>query len=181
LQNNGLILFATGRDRPGIVDRIAGLAYRSGANLEDSRMAVLGGEFALVVLLTGSPDALGKVRSGMPEIAGELGLTVHFKETTAGPEARRLPGPHLRYRVQGVSMDHPGIVHKVTHVLAQNGVNVARLDTSLSNAPVTGTPVFSIEIEVEVPASLPLSSLRAQLQKVADEENIDLDLRAVEG
>jgi glycine cleavage system regulatory protein len=68
----------------------------------------------------------------------------------------------------------------VTRVLAQHGVNVARLDTSLSNAPVTGAPVFSLQIEVEVPASLPATRLRAELEKVAEAENIDLELRPLD-
>jgi glycine cleavage system transcriptional repressor len=162
------------------VDRIAGLAFESGGNLEDSRMAILGGEFALVVLVSGRTEDLERVKAGLPALADELELTVQLKDTTAGPEVRKHVQPHLRYRVHGVAMDHPGIVHKVTHVLAQNGVNVARLDTSLSNAPVTGTPVFSLEIEVEVPAHVPATSLRAQLQEVAEAENIDLELKALD-
>ena len=179
MNRNALIVFATGRDRPGIVEKFAGLAFQAGVNLEDSRMAILGGEFALIVLLTGRGEDLSKVRSGLPQLAAELDLTVQAKDTTVGPEARKQTEPHLRYRVRGVAMDHPGIVHRVTRVLAANRVNVASLDTSLSNAPVTGAPVFSMEMEVEVPASVPLNSLRAQLLKVADDENIDLDLGAV--
>ena len=49
MQHNALILLATGRDRPGIVDRISGLIFAAGCNLEDSRMGILGGEFSLMV------------------------------------------------------------------------------------------------------------------------------------
>ncbi len=45
----GLIISAIGRDRPGIVDRLSGAIFRNGCNLEDSRMAILGGEFALAL------------------------------------------------------------------------------------------------------------------------------------
>lgn len=180
MRRDALIVFATGQDRPGIVDRIAGLAFESGANLEDSRMAILGGEFALVVLVSGRPEELERVKAGLPGLADELELTVQLKDTASGPEVRKHVQPHLRYRVRGVAMDHPGIVHKVTHVLAQNGINVARLDTSLCNAPVTGTPVFSLEIEVEVPAHVSAMSLRAQLQEVAEAEDIDLELKALD-
>jgi glycine cleavage system transcriptional repressor len=116
----------------------------------------------------------------MSALARELDLTVQFKETRTGPDVRRHVEPHIPYRIHGVAMDHPGIVHKVTHMLAENRVNVARLDTSLSNAPVSGTPIFSLQMEVEVPASLSVSSLRAKLQQVAEAENIDLELRAAE-
>jgi len=175
---NALILLATGKDRPGIVDRISGHVFESGCNLEDSRMAILGGEFALIALLTGRVEGLEKVQSGIPRIARELDLTVQFKATTAGPQARRGAVPSLSYRIHAVAMDHPGIVHGITRILSRHGVNVARLDSSLSSAPVTGTPVFAVELEVEVPTEVLVASLRSELQRFAEEENIDLELRA---
>lgn len=179
MTRNALIVFATGRDRPGIVDRVAGLAYEAGANLEDSRMAILGGEFAMIALFTGGPPQLASVEREIAELGRELELTTQFKPTMAGPDARRPETPQIAYRLHAVSIDHPGIVHKVTHVLAKHGVNVARLDTSLSNAPVTGTPVFSLELEIEIPATIPVGSLRSELRELGDRENIDLDLHAI--
>ncbi len=177
MPRTALIIFATGRDRPGIVDRITGLAYEAGANLEDSRMAVLGGEFALVALVTGRPEDLARVRDGTTAAARELDLTVQYKDTTAGPDARAHAEPHVPCSIRGVSIDHPGIVHKISRVLAQHGVNVSRLDTSLSHAPVSGAPMFSLDIDAEVPVSLPIVQLRARLQEVAERENIDLEVR----
>jgi glycine cleavage system transcriptional repressor len=179
MSRNALLLLATGRDRPGIVDRLTGLIYEAGGNLEDSRMAILGGEFALIVLVTGSPADLEKVERELPRLAKELELTLQVKKTVAGPEARRGAAPSLCYRIHAVAMDHPGIVHKVTRVLAEHGVNVAKLDTSLANAPVSGAPVFSLDIEAEVPVDLPLVALRGQLERLAEAENIDLDVRVV--
>ena len=174
----GLIISALGRDQPGIVDRISGVIFNQGCNLEDSRMAILGGEFAFMVLVGGSGDRLAEVRRRVEAICGELELTALFKATligASGPEAReRIP-----YRVTAVAMDHPGIVHRITHVLAQHGVNVASLETRLSNAPVTGAPIFSLEMEAQVPADLPIARLRETLRQLSDAENIDLEMRAV--
>ncbi|MBI4604166.1 MAG: glycine cleavage system protein R [Planctomycetes bacterium] len=179
MAQNALILLATGRDRPGIVGRVSGLIYDAGCNLEDSRMAILGGEFALIVLTTGSSEGLARVRQGMPALAKDLGLTVQLKETVAGRETRRGAAPSIPFKIKAVAMDdHPGIVHKLTHILAAREVNVARLDTSLSNAPGTGTPVFSIDLEAEVPTDVSVAALRSELLRFAEEENIDLEMRA---
>lgn len=180
MPRNALILFAIGRDRPGIVDRITGLIYEAGCNLEDSRMSILGGEFALIILLTGRPEGLRKVTEELPVLAEGLELSVKFKETVAGPEARKGVAPAIRYRIRAVAMDHPGIVHKVSHILSQYRVNVARLDTSLCFAPVTGAPIFSLEIEAEVPGDVPVAALRGQLLHLAEDENIDLEMKAEE-
>jgi glycine cleavage system transcriptional repressor len=177
MPHNALILLATGRDRPGIVDRISGLVYNAGCNLEDSRMALLGGEFALIVLFTGSTKELQEVREGVSPMAEELDLTVQLKETVAGPEARQGRTPAVHYRLHAVAMDHPGIVHKLTRVLSEYQVNVARLDTTLSNAPVSGAPIFSIEMETEVPTDVAVTALRRHLARFAEAENIDLEFR----
>jgi glycine cleavage system transcriptional repressor len=172
---NSLLLLATGPDRPGIVDRVTRHIYESGCNLEDSRMALLGGEFALMVLLTGGPENLRRVEEGLGAVARELGLTVQLK-----PAAARAAGAGgILYRVTAVALDHPGIVHKLSSVLAAHRANVVRLDTTLGHAPVSGAPVFSLEMEVEVPADLALGQLRAHLMEAAAAENIDLELRAL--
>ncbi len=47
------ILSAVGRDRPGLVADLAQLVYDCEANLEDSRMTILGNEFAAILLCSG--------------------------------------------------------------------------------------------------------------------------------
>ena len=180
MSRNALIIFATGLDRPGIVDRMAGLAYESGCNLEDSRMAILGEDFALIVLVAGLQEDLSRLKKGLEPLSRELGLTIQVKDTVAGSRARTSSEPAIRYRIHAVAMDHPGILHKLTHVLSAHRVNVASCDTSLCNAPVTGTPVFSVRIDAEVPAGVAISVLRKELAQVAEAENVDLELRAAE-
>ena len=177
MSNEAFIVLATGRDRAGIVERISGAIYDSGCNLEDSRMSILGGEFALIVLVAGPSENVTKAREDLESIADELGLTMQLKPTALpdGDAVRALP-----YRLQAIAMDHPGIVHKVTRLLSRRGVNVARLDTRLSHAPVTGTPIFSLELEAQIPVDLSVPRLRTELQQLAEEENIDIELRAAE-
>ena len=43
------------------MSEIASAIHTAGANLEDSRMAILGGEFALLLLLSGSEAAAASV------------------------------------------------------------------------------------------------------------------------
>jgi glycine cleavage system transcriptional repressor len=50
-----LALSALGRDRPGIVAEVTGVLVEHGVNVEDSRMAILRGEFAMVLVL-GAPE-----------------------------------------------------------------------------------------------------------------------------
>ncbi len=174
----GLIISSLGEDRPGIVDRVTGLIHESGGNLEDSRMAILGGKFSLMVLVTGPQDALNKLQETLPQEADALGLILQVHETEVDDGNQEIKGPQLAYKLRAVSLDHPGIVHRISHVLANHQVNVAGLETRLSLAPTTGTPIFSLNLEAQVPAELSISKLRDALEKLADEHNLDLELKA---
>jgi len=71
-----LVLTAVGPDRPGLVNRISSLIHEASANLEDSRMAILGGEFALLVLVSGTDAAVARVEQEAVRLEPELGLKV---------------------------------------------------------------------------------------------------------
>ncbi len=175
MKRPGLLLLAAGDDRPGIVDSISGLVYRAGCNLEDSRMSVLGGAFALMVLVTGTEEQLARLEEDVRELGKDLRLTVESKRTDAARVPAKERGQGAVCRIRAVSMDHPGIVHKLTRVLAEEGVNVQSLDTAVNPAPTTGTPMFSLVLDAEVPSSVDLAVLRGRLLRLGEEEGIDLE------
>ena len=59
--SNQLVIAAIGEDRPGLVDSLAGWILDSGCNIADSRMTVLGGEFAVLLLIEGQWNSLAKL------------------------------------------------------------------------------------------------------------------------
>ncbi len=179
MAREAIILLAAGTDRPGIVDRISGAIFDASCNLEDSRMSILGGEFALMVLVTGTNDGLASLRSRLEPIASELGLVCDVKPA-ASPDSETDAAAAIPYRLHAVAMDHPGIVHKITHFLKERDVNVASLESRVSHAPSTGTPVFSLELEIHVPADQSIARLRSEVQALAEEDNIDITLDAAD-
>jgi glycine cleavage system transcriptional repressor len=169
-----MVLTAVGPDRQGLVQRFSEAIRDAGANLEDSRMAILGGEFALIVLLSGSGDALGKVEQMLPALGDATGLSVTLK-----PTARPLGGGEfLAYRIRISGVDHPGIVSHVSRLLANKGVNVAHLDSRVGYAPLSGTPMFVLNAELQVPAKLGLGELRREMAQLCDTENLDFLLES---
>ena len=168
------VITAVGSDRPGLVSALSRLIHEANANLEDSRMAVLGGEFAIVVLYSGDEAAVAKVKETAKAAESELGLTLFFKSTQ-----RNAPSGDARaYRLQVSGLDHPGIVHHITGILARHEVNVDSLDTEVVYAPMAGTPTFVMRANLRVPGSVPIARLRDALCDQCDEENLDLLLEA---
>lgn len=169
-----LVLTAVGPDRPGLVSEIASAIHGAGANLEDSRMAILGGEFALLLLLSGPEAAAAAVEKTAGPLGERLGLRVLSKRTARGQHRDFLP-----YRISVTGFDRPGIVLKISEILARRGVNVASLESRLAYAPLSGTPMFVLEAELQVPSEVALAELRRELSAQCDEENLDLSLESV--
>jgi glycine cleavage system transcriptional repressor len=169
-----LVITAVGPDRAGIVSELSGLIHGLGANLEDSRMALLGGEFALLLLVAGTEAVLGRVEARLAESEASLGLKLQAKRTSA----TRAPKSVLPYRIRVSGFDRPGIVQTVTSLLARRGVNLTALESRLAHAPHSGTPLFVLEADLDVPSELALSDLRRELASKCDEENLDVSLEA---
>src|SRR5512135_2025222 len=102
-ENDCLVITASGEDRVGLVDRLSSRIAESGCNIEESRMAVLGGQFALIMLLSGPWHALSRLEGQMESLGESLGLSVIHKRTR---KKERLQ-PAIPYTVDVVAMDHP--------------------------------------------------------------------------
>src|ERR1044072_6419761 len=83
-----LVLTAIGTDRPGLVSNLTAVLAERGANVADSRMAVLGGEFALIMLVSGPPETIALLRREVAVVAEGLGLELLLKDTRS-PAAHR--------------------------------------------------------------------------------------------
>jgi glycine cleavage system transcriptional repressor len=169
-----MVFTAVGPDRPGLVNEISSAIHAGGANLEDSRMAILGGEFALILLLSGTPDALGRVKEAGAELEGRLGLRCLLKDTTT-PSGL---GDHLFYRLRLTGVDRPGIVQAIASLVASRGINFASLESRVTYAPLSGTPMFVLEAGLQVPSRLDLAALRAEIARRCEEENLDFTLES---
>jgi len=169
------VLTAIGKDKPGLVDAISRYILKCDCNIEDSRMAILGGEFAMLILVDGQDGAIDHLLHGASEEGSKVGLAIQARRT-AEPGEGALSGT-IPYRLDAYSLDHPGIVQRVAHFLAERQVNIRALDTRLSFAPHTGQPLFSLHATLEVPTRENLKDLRQGLGTIGAEENIDIEIR----
>jgi glycine cleavage system transcriptional repressor len=168
------VLTAVGRDRPGLVEKISALLLVAGANLEDSRMAILGGEFALILLFSGPDTAVSTVAQQSEVLAKQLDLRITLSKT----EPRTQKGEFLLYALEVGGVDRPGIVARVSALLAGHEINVAALESRVTYAPLSGTPMFQLRADLEVPSRIGLSRLRAQLGELCEDENLDFWLES---
>lgn len=172
VDKENLILTAVGPDRVGLVEKISEYVLEHGCNIEDSKMAVFCGEFALILLISGEGHQLLKIANTYNELAAQTRLNIWIKS----PSKKEPEEPSLPYRLIVSCMDHPGVVYKLSSILSQLGINIESMETKTYAAPVSGTSIFRLEALVSVPAKLNITALRARLEGFAREENVDFEL-----
>jgi glycine cleavage system transcriptional repressor len=170
-----LVLSALGPDRPGLVAEVTEYLVEHGVNVEDSRMAVLGGEFGIIVLVSGPARAVAAVESEQGALASRTGLSLMLRRTKSPEEHRR--AAVIPCIVTADAIDQEGIVRAVARALHRVGVNIVSLETTAYEAPVTGSPLFRLEAHVDVPQATGMAKVRKAMDEVAEAENLDIQVR----
>lgn len=163
------VISALGKDRPGIINDLSKAVLDSGCNVEDSRMTVLGGEFALIQMVSGHWSAITRLERLLPALEKKLDLTLQSRHT----EPRASTQERLPYTVDVVTMDHPGIVHQVADFFASRGINIEEMGSWTYPAAHTGTPMFSLSLTVSIPAEVHIGRLRDEFTGFCDNLNLD--------
>lgn len=170
-----IVLTLTGKDKIGLVDQVTSLVVKRNGNVESSRMAHLGGEFAMLMLVK-APDAdVSNLDKDFQALRGE-GYQVALVQTD--DEGRKYAG-WLPYEIEVTGADHEGIIHEISHHLASQGINIESMDTSSAPAPMSGTPLFTMKGVVLVPPKLNFNSWSEALEEVGDKLNVSVKVEVV--
>lgn len=169
-----VLLTAAGRDRPGIVAAVSGVLFEKGCNIEDSTMARLGGEFAIMLMVRLSE---GLTREGLEADLGPIGQRFGLMMQLSDVPAERAveSGPATpRYIVHVYGADKKGIVAGVTRHLADRGANIANLTTQVIRHE---QPLYVMLIEVELPADLDPGQLGEELAELGGRIDVEITVR----
>jgi glycine cleavage system transcriptional repressor len=173
-----LIITLTGPDRIGFVESVTKLIVAHDANVEKSRMARLGGEFAMLMLVTVAENNMGSMRETVTKLQDD-GYQVTTRETA--PEDSSKYAGWLPYEIEVNGADNEGIIHNITRYLADRGIDIETLNTGTVHAPMSGTPLFTMNAIVLVPKKLSLIELRAELETLGDKLNVDTEVTPYTG
>jgi glycine cleavage system transcriptional repressor len=170
-----IVLTLTGRDKVGIVENVTSVIAKRGGNVESSRMARLGGEFAMLMLVTVSDKEFANLDQDFQQLRGE-GYQVSVLQTE--DDSKKYTG-WLPYEIEVTGADHEGIIHDISHHLATQGINIENMDTSSAPAPMSGTPLFMMKGVVLVPPKLNFHAWSNALDEIGDKLNVTVKVGVV--
>jgi glycine cleavage system transcriptional repressor len=166
-----------GKDRTGIVSGIAEALFRLGCNIADSSCTMLAGEFAVILIISHEkPFSKSRLHDELKPVCDGLGMSLAVR-TLHADEIARLEtwGEICLISVYGA--DQPGIVYRVTHELAERGVNITDLNTKLIGTP--DDPVYVMMLEASLPEGQTPEELEALLGDMKKELNVEIGVRVV--
>ncbi len=170
-----IVLSAVGTDRPGVVKDLSKAILDCGGNIEESGMAALGAEFAVLLLISGNWHTLTKLEKALDGLTEKDGLAITIRKTgERGDQVNCIP-----YGVDVVCLDQPGIVFHLSEFFAVRDIEIADLATRRYAAAHTGAPMFSVQMTVNIPGSAPIAQLRDDFLDLCEQLNLDSILEPV--
>ena len=165
-----------GRDRPGIVSQVTEILYRLGCNIADSSCSILGGQFAMILIISHPActdrESFGDAFAPLEE----SGLSVFLRTLKPGGEKHpKMEGEICMISVYG--SDKPGIVYRVTRELGERGVNITDLNTKLVGSEAR--PVYVMMIEAVLPPGLSEEEIAGIMDGLKEEMQVDISVRSI--
>lgn len=167
-----LVLTVIGDDRAGLVSSLADVIASYGGNWEESQMAELAGKFAGIVVVTIPPERFDAFLSATRTLEGLLEVSVH----TGAHDRAKADQESTGLTLAILGNDRPGIVHELSTVLSTHGLSIERMTTNTREAPMAGGLLFEATIDVRVPPQLDFADIRAELERIAAELVVDLEI-----
>ncbi len=166
-----LILTLIGPDRPGIVESVAEAVAANGGNWAESRMAHLAGRFAGVLRVEVPPSRV-EALEGALRVLEAAGLQLVVERGEGPPQ----PQPWRAMDIELLGLDRPGLVRQISELLAQQQINIEELGTDRTSAPMSGETLFRARLRVHVPEAVPVADLRRQLERLAGDLMVEIQL-----
>jgi glycine cleavage system transcriptional repressor len=162
---------AIGEDKPGIVAKVTEILFKNGFNIEDSSMTRLNNEFTIMLIVKGD-KGLEHLKQEFSQLEKE-GLTIIIKEVSEdviNKPRKKLP----IFNIAVYGSDKPGIVYKVSKLLADKGINISDLRTEKVNS------LYIMFIESEFPEEVDILEFNREIEKLKQELDVDIKIENVE-
>ncbi len=171
-----VVITLTGHDRVGLVEQVTGILLRFDGNVESSRMARLGGEFAMLALISLPEKQLPLLEAGLLELVTQ-GFKVTSSPTSSSSQSELTD--ELFYQIDVKGADHEGIIHQVAQHLRKYGINIETADTDVIKAPMSGTPFFNMTASIAVPHDVGNTNWISDLDDVAHQLDVDIQITRI--
>ncbi len=163
---NRIIITAIGVDRPGLVNKITSIINENNGNIENSKMVKIDDQFAIIMDFSTIKD----INIIETELKSIKDLEIYYKSVKSIDANKKTTSTYL---IKGA--DDQGIVDAITNYFKDRDLNIIEIDTFIESAPITGSPLFNMNIIIEHNSNVDLKKLKKDLLQICEELNLELN------
>ncbi len=170
-----LAIIITGENNLKILSAVTEVLNDSRCNIEESRSAVLAGQFTGFLLIDGNWNHIAKLENNLDSLAKRLNLKIttnHIEGPT--PASNELP-----YVIDIMGADTSTMIKQLTAFLAARDVSIIEMNTSRYAAAYTDTSIFGAHLIVGIPSQSRPISLRDEFLDFCEQNGFDAILEPI--
>jgi glycine cleavage system transcriptional repressor len=173
------IMTAFAKDRLGLVADITKIVFQNGCNLENTQMTQLEDEFVIMLLFTGEKEELEEqISKDCRRLEREKNISAYVRELDA--EISKPLESFTTHSIHAEGIDQAGIVYKISNFLAARSINISCLTSHKTPTPESGTPIYTVEIEIQVAKGTSLEELEQKLSELGHEIHIEFNIDKIQ-
>ena len=181
--NNRVMLTAFGKDKPGIVFSVAHRLFKNGCNIEDSTMTQLCGNFAMMMSVV-LPEGATKESIGndLRSLGNEQNLFITVNESAQPDGKPKSKRKKRKCMLTVIGSDKPGIVSKVTEILAKRNINITNIATRIveDEDEEENDNTYIMIMELELARETKFSQLKFELSGLSEKLEVEINLDPIE-
>jgi glycine cleavage system regulatory protein len=167
-----IVLTILADDQPGIINTVSKVLYDHGGGWTKSSMSSLEGQFAGILLASVPTEKADACVEQLQQLKSQgLHVTAHVSSGLSDAKETQ------EYLLDLVGNDRQGIVHDITSILTNHGVNVRNLETVAESASMGGGELFKARAELVVPSNTDIDALENDLENIANELMVDITFK----
>ena len=164
-----LVLTVIADDKPGLVESLSQIIASNSGNWLESSMSQLAGKFAGILRVSVNEDRVDKLIEELNGLSSEIKLVIEKAADESSDQQSRMTELSL------VGNDRPGIIKEISAALSAFGINVQRLNTECTPAPMSSDVLFKANAILEVPEQVSLEQLQDKLERLADDLIVEIE------
>ena len=165
-----LVLTVIADDKPGLVELLSQTIASNSGNWLESSMSQLAGKFAGILRISVADDRVEKLIEELKSLSSEIKFVIEKAADEPIDQQSRIVELSL------VGNDRPGIIKEISAAVAQLGINVERLNTQCTPAPMSSDALFKAKATLEVPEHVALEQLQEKLEQLADDLIVEIEV-----
>ena len=168
---NQYAIAAMGSDQPGIVAAVGEALLALGGNIDDSSMTILGGHFAML-LVVNAPVDRDELQAALEPVASQFDLLLEVRGAERHPFSDEQRDDYV---VAAYGPDKPGLVSTISRVLADAGANITDFGSRLG-----ADQTFAMWFNVSLADGTDIDGLGRQLGAAGHDLQLDVRLYRAE-